>query len=225
MNRYCMSDLLSGTRSVAASIAVPLALFLSVSAFGRDRKTDVKQTVVSTAGHNCPIRLMDPQGGDLTETHYVSRYLFNHKSGLGELYIQLICLSSDDTESVREIVFAKYDKQRERWESDFSALSPDDLALLKPVTKGFALRAVNSSGVGVTQDAVNGDPETRDRSLGFCLRHPPVMLCGSVPAVARPYYSKVGLMPYVFTLLRSVEFVGEGDGGALPDRSPSTQRH
>jgi hypothetical protein len=213
MTRYRTSVLLSIKRPVVAVIAALLALALSVPAFGTDRQRDIKQTVVSSAGYNCPIRLTDPHEGDLTETHYVSRHFPNHKSGLGELYIQFLCLSSDDTESVRGIVFAKYDKQRERWEPDFSALSSDDLALLKPVTKGFALRAVNSSGVGATQDAINGDPETRNRSLGFCLRHPPVILCGIVPAVARPYHDKVGLMPYALTLLESIEFVeGMGDG-------------
>jgi hypothetical protein len=60
---------------------------------------------------------------------------------------------------------------------------------------------------GVTQDAVTGDPETRDRAFRFCLRHPPVMLCGSVLAIARPYRSKVGLMPYALTLINSIEFV------------------
>ncbi|MFM0340884.1 hypothetical protein [Paraburkholderia fungorum] len=224
LHRFWMSDRSGMKDLVCTGIAALLALVLSASAFGNDRQRGVKKIIVSTKGNNCPIRLTDPYGGDLTATRYVVRDPLYRESGLGEMFIQFVCLRSDDAETVRRIVFAKYDKQLERWEPDFSALSSRDLALVKPVTRRFALRATNSSGVGVTQDAINGDPETRDRSLGFCLRHPPVVLCGSVAAVARPYYSKVGLMPYVLTLLRSIEFVGEGNSETLPDRSPPTQR-
>ncbi len=203
---------------------VALAMSLSASAFAQLWPRGVKETVVSSGSHNCPIRLNDPYGGRLDGDSYVLIHLPYRKTGLAVLSLSFLCTSSDDAESPRRIVFAKYDNQRERCESDFSALSSDDLALLKPVTRKFNLRAVNSSGAGVTQDAINGNPETRDRSLGFCLRHPLLMLCGSVPAVARPYYNKAGLMPYVLTLLRSIEFVDGPDDGEHPRRAAHGQR-
>ena len=208
-------------RLAFAGFLSAFAMGFSASAFAQLWPRGVKEAVVSSGSHNCPIRLSDPYGGRLDGNNYVLIHLPYRRTGLAVLSLSFQCLGSDDAESQRRFVFAKYDNQRERWEPDFSALSSDDVALLKPVTKRFDLRAVNSSGVGVTQDAVNGDPETRDRSLGFCLRHPPVMLCGSVPAVVRPYYSKVGLMPYVLTLLKSIEFVDGQDVSELPSRAES----
>lgn len=171
---------------------------------------EVKQLVVTTDGLHCPIRLVDPYRARVTDTRYVLDSFSEEKVrkiGLGQLFLNFACLKSDDAEAARQYVAARFDNQKRGWEPDFSEYSSDDLALLKPVTRVFRLQATNSSGVGVTQDAVTEDPKTRDSYFGFCLRHPPIMLCGGSLAIARPYYNKTGLMPYALAIIKSIEFI------------------
>ncbi|WP_155639380.1 hypothetical protein [Burkholderia diffusa] len=198
---------------IAAGAGLFLALSLPAPTHAGQPVTEVKQVVVQTDGNSCPIRMTDPYGGRLTETGYDLIGLPYRKTGLEALSLYFECVSSDDAETIRRYVLAKYDERRMQWKTDFSSLSADDLALLKPVTRMAPLQAANSAGVSVTQDAINGAPETRDRSFGFCLRHPPVMLCGGSLAIARPYSNKAGLMPYALAIIKSIEFIdAPGDG-------------
>jgi hypothetical protein len=171
---------------------------------------EVKQLVVTTDGRHCPIRLVDPYNARVTENRYVLDNFPDEKVreiGLGQLFLNFTCLNSDDAEGARQYVAARFDNHNGRWKPDFFGYSSDDIALLKPVTHIFRLRATNSSGVGLTQDAVTGDPKTRDRYFGFCLRRPPIMLCGESLAIARPYYNETGLMPYARAILQSIQFI------------------
>jgi len=191
------------------TIGLGLCLSLGVGADVRaaPKKTEVKQVTVGEDGRSCRISISDPYGGRLTPTRYVLDHFPSRKNGLGELYIQLSCVSSTDGETIRSFVPATFDEDTSQWKEDFSATSTEDLAVLKPVTLIFPLHAANSSGIAVTQDAVNGDERTRDRRFAFCLRHPPVMLCGGTSQIARPYYKNSDLLPFALDIVRSIEFV------------------
>jgi hypothetical protein len=175
-----------------------------------------KSTVVNSKGKTCPIRITDPFGGKLTESSYELTGLPYKKTNVEVLSLYLECASSDDADAVKRFVYAIFDVQHGKWQPDFTSLSQEDLTLLKPVTRIFPLKAINSSGVGVTQDAVTGDPKQRSRAFTFCLRHPPVMLCGSTSTIAYPYYGKSGVMPYALRILDSLEFVDDRDNGTNP---------
>jgi hypothetical protein len=208
------------------TIGLVLCLSLGIGADVRAaaKKAEVKQVTVGEDELSCPIRISDPYGGRLTPTRYVLDHVPCRGNGPRELYIQLSCVSSADGETLRSFVPATFDQDTSQWKEDLSATSTEDLAMLKPVTQIFPLQAANSSGIAVTQEAVNGDERTRDRRFAFCLRHPPVMLCGGTSQIARPYYKNSDLLPFALRIVRSIEFVDAPStappmpGDALDDR-------
>lgn len=199
---------------ITAAVGFCLTFCWATSVHAEQPTKEVKQIVVTTDGVQCPIRLADPYNARVTETRYVLDHFPYRRTGLGELYLQFECVNSNDAEAIRNIVPASFDENRKQWEEDFSALSAEDVALLKPVTRIFPLEAANSTGIAVTQEQTNGDPKTRDRRFAFCLRHPPVMLCGGTPQIARPFYQKSDLLPFALTVVKSIEFVDMPDDGA-----------
>lgn len=206
-----------GIDQLIATCAVICIAFVGVAhAHAAELIKEKKSTVKSTKGKTCQIRITDPFGGKLTESSYELTDLPYKKTNVEYLSLYLECASSDDADAAKRFVYAIFDVQHGTWQPDFTSLSEEDLALLKPVTRIFSLKAINSSGVGVTQDAVNGDSKQRSRAFTFCLRHPPVMLCGSTSTIAYPYYSKSGVMPYALRILSSLEFVDDRENGANP---------
>ena len=203
-------------RVIVACTVTCILLVAAAKAHAGELIEEKKSTVVSTEGKTCPIRITDPFGGKLTESGYDLIGLPHKETNVEVLSLYLECASSDDADATRRFVYANFDVKHGRWQPDFTSLSHEDFALLKPVTRIFPLKATNSSGVGVTQDAVNGDPKQRSRAFTFCLRHPPVMLCGGTSTIAYPYYSKSGVMPYALRILKSLEFVDDRDNGANP---------
>ncbi|WP_156443089.1 hypothetical protein [Burkholderia sp. RF4-BP95] len=199
---------------ITAAIGFCLTLCWATSGHAEQPTKEVKQIVVTTDGVQCPIRLVDPYNARVTETRYVLDHFPYRRTGLGELYLQFECANSNDAEAIRNIVSASFDENGKQWKEDFSALSAEDVALLKPVTRIFPLEAANSTGIAVTQEQTNGDPKTRDRRFAFCLRHPPVMLCGGTPQIARPFYQKSDLLPFALTVVKSIEFIDAPDDGA-----------
>lgn len=194
-----------------------LAIGSSTTLFAQNRLPGVKRVIVNVGGHSCPIRIIDPYGGRLDEGGYDVDRLPHQKTGIGDFTLSLECLDLNDANLIGPYVLARYSEAQKKWVADYSVLSARDRALLEPVTKRFLLNSVNSSGIGATQDAINGDPATRSRSLGFCLRHPPLMLCGNVPTVAIPYRDKTGVMPYALKIIRSIEFVDPPAATSPPD--------
>jgi hypothetical protein len=178
------SDLFVGIQTLTV---VCITLIGALQARAGELVKEEKNTVVSTEGKTCPIRITDPFGGRLTESGYDLIGPPYKETNVEVLSLYLECASSDDADAAKRFVYANFDLQHEKWQPDFTSLSQEDLALLKPVTRIFPLKAINSSGVGVTQDAVNGDPKQRSRAFTFCLRHPPVMLCGSTSTIAYPH--------------------------------------
>jgi hypothetical protein len=207
-------------RLTVLRIVTCITLVGAVHARAGELIKEEKSTVVSTDGKTCPIRITDPFGGKLTTSGYDLIGLPYKKTNVEVLSLYLECAGSDDADAARRYVHSNFDAQDGKWQPDFTWLSEEDLALVKPVTRIFPLKEINSSGVGVTQDAVNGDPKQRSRAFTFCLRHPPVMLCGSTSAIAYPYYSKTGVMPYALGILKSLEFVDDRDNSANPTRTP-----
>jgi hypothetical protein len=170
----------------------------------------LKKMIVKTNGNACPITIKDPYHGRLTETRYVTDHFYTTGGRRGELFLQLECLRSEDVEQIRHILSARYDERRQRWESDVDGLLPVE----KRATHNFPVNAANSEGFAMTFDAINGDPKSRARAFAFCLRRPPVVLCGSSTQIARPYYKKSDLLPFVLALVRSITFI---DGSLKPD--------
>ncbi|WP_155623896.1 hypothetical protein [Burkholderia territorii] len=199
---------------ITAVVGFFLTFCWATSGHAEQPTKEVKQIVVTTDGVQCPIRLVDPYNARVTETRYVLDHFPYRRTGIGELYLQFECVNSNDAEAIRNIVPASFDENGKQWKEDFSALSAEDVALLKPVTRIFPLEAANSTGIAVTQEQTNGDPKTRDRRFAFCLRRPPVMLCGGTPQIARPFYQKSDLLPFALTVVKSIEFIDAPDDGA-----------
>jgi hypothetical protein len=142
----------------------------------------------------------------------------NHR---GELFLEFKCISSDDTEQIKHTLSARYDERRQQWQRDVDGLLPVE----QRTTHNFPVSAVNSEGFAVTYDAINGEPRTRSRGFAFCLRHPPVMLCGSTSQIARPYYKQSNLLPFALTIVKSIEFSdsptsASGNSGDPVDNPP-----
>jgi len=216
-DRSCYPAFYLGIDRLIVTCAVICITFVGTAhAHAAELINEKKSTVVSGEGKTCPIRITDPFRGKLTESSYRLTGLPYKKTNVEVLSLYLECASSDDADASKRFVYANFDVKHRKWQPDFTSLSQEDFALLKPVTRIFPLKAVNSSGVGVTQDAVNGDPKQRSRAFTFCLRHPPVMLCGSTSTIAYPYYSKSGVMPHALRILNSLEFVDDRDNGANP---------
>jgi len=197
-------------RNSIAAAGFCLALNWAASVQAGQPANEIKQVVVQTDGNSCSIRMADPYGGRLTETGYDLIGLPYRKTGLEVLSLFFKCLRSDDQEHIKYTVSATYEEQKDQWIPDVSWLTSEE----QRATRIFPLHGVDSAGVGMTRDAINGDEEARDRAFAFCLRHPPVMLCGSTSQIARPYYNKTGLMPYALAIIKSIEFIDTPDVGA-----------
>lgn len=209
-------------RWIAMGMTFCLAMGLHSTSFAQSELNPQKDMIVSTNSHSCAIRFNDPYGGWVSGNSYAVDGLPHKKTGVGDFSISFACLSLADTYSIRDYTVARYDKQKGHWEPDFSGMSERDRKLLKPVTQWLSLKAGDSSGFGALQDMTNSDPKTRSRSLGFCLLHPPIALCGSTPVVAIPYYSKVGVTPNALRIIRSIAFVNMPVADSTETYSAST---
>lgn len=201
-------------RSGAVSLAVLAACFhmeFVRAEGGQQTSRPVIQEIVVTGakGLHCPIRFRDPYVGRITDDSYALDITPYPRNGLAQLFLTFECVSSDDTNRIRNIVSARYNQREEHWEEDYSAISADEIPLVKPVTRSFLFQTANSQGIGITRDAINGEPRMRDRGFAFCLRHPPVVLCGYTPQIARPYYKHSDLLPFAMTIVKSIEFIDE----------------
>ncbi|WP_062090385.1 hypothetical protein [Caballeronia udeis] len=185
-----------------AYFGIPIVGGIPTAAVADDVVTVRRQMLVSTDGNTCPITFEDPYGGRATNSRYVTDNLHKPGNHRGELYLQFKCISSGDTDQIKHTLSAGYDERQQKWTRDVDGLLPVE----KLTTRNFPVRAVNSDGFAVTYDAINGDPKTRSRAFAFCLRRPPVMLCGSTPDIARPYYRQSDLLPFALKLVRSIEF-------------------
>ncbi|SAL80543.1 hypothetical protein AWB71_06145 [Caballeronia peredens] len=209
-----MSNWIRLLRRFVAPKKILTGMLFCIAAFGlqnplcaKSLSNERKQAVITTGTQSCAINFNDPYGGWISGNSYAVDDLPFNKTGIGNFSITFACVSSVDTDAIRDYTIAKYNEQEKRWEADFSGLSESDRKLLAPVTKWLSVKAVNSSGFGALQDIVTGDPEIRSTSLGFCLLHPPVALCGSAPVVAIPFHNKVGVVPMVLKVIESIEFV------------------
>jgi hypothetical protein len=85
------------------------------------------------------------------------------------------------------------------------------------------LRAKNSEGAIIADDDLIGEPARRSRRLSFCLRKPPVTLCGSSEEVKRLNDPRSNLLPYALLILRSIRFEnaerGSNDASAVQPSS------
>lgn len=193
-----------------------LALGLATIPFAESKSIEVKQVTISAEGYSCPIQISDPYGGRLDEDGYELKDLPNKKIGLEGLSLYLVCFSVNDTKHIRYSVAATYDKGKGRWKKDVSFVPRGE----RPTTKVFPLRGVNSSGVGMTREATTDDP----RSFAFCMRHPPVVLCGGLPASGRLYAHRDDWMPYALSIINSIQFVGATAVGISTDRPIPVRR-
>ncbi|SAK74715.1 hypothetical protein AWB77_03362 [Caballeronia fortuita] len=184
-----------------------IALGLQGVLYAKSLPGQREHALIRNGAQNCSFDFIDPYRGWMSGNDYVAYNLPYNKTRIGNFSINFECISSADTKLIRAYTVARYDQQEQRWEADFSGLSESDRNLLAPVTKWLSVEAVNSSGFGALQDLVTGDPEIRSTSLGFCLLHPPVALCGSAPVVAIPFHDKVGVLPMVLKVIESIEFV------------------
>lgn len=192
-----------------AYLSIPIVIGLPTAAVADEVMTVPRQMLVTTDGNTCPITFEDPYGGRVTNRRYVTDNLYKPGNHRGELYLEFKCIDSGDKDQIKHTLSARYNEQQHKWTQDVDGLLPME----KLTIRNFPVRAVNSDGFAVTYDAINGDPKTRSRAFAFCLRRPPVMLCGSTPDIARPYYRQSDLLPFALKLVRSIEF---GDSPSVP---------
>ncbi|MFL9927642.1 hypothetical protein PQR62_25450 [Herbaspirillum lusitanum] len=119
--------------------------------------------------------------------------------------LKMDCYSSE--EKLVNESWVKLNTRTGIWETHFSG-NKRDRRLLEKKTKVYQIQAVNSQGYAVTVDDINGDPKTRDREMYFCLLRPPKAVCGNGPAM-RLSKPETNILPQLFELLRSVEFIDD----------------
>jgi len=185
-----------------AYLWIPIVGGLPTVAVADEVITVPRRLLVSTDGNTCPITFEDPYDGRVTNSRYVTDNIYKPGNHGGELYLEFKCISSGDTDQIKHTLSARYNERLQKWTQDVDGLLPIE----KLTTRNFPVKAVNSDGFAVTYDAINGDPKTRSRAFAFCLRRPPVLLCGSTPDIARPSYRQSDLLPFALKLVRSIEF-------------------
>jgi hypothetical protein len=167
----------------------------------------VKNVVVKSYDLRCPIQITDPYGGELTSTGYTLTHP-PKKMIFGTLVLELKCFNVNNVENILFAVSGVYDETTGSWRQDMSALSPEE----QYSTRTFPIRAVNSTGFAKTRDSILRN--SRNRDFAFCLRHPPVVICGKTPHIAGPDYKRTDLMPYALTIVKSIRFVDDQDDTA-----------
>lgn len=195
-------SLLAPKRATKVALVVASMLFGSSPLHAKPALSVVRTAVVKSYGLRCPIQITDPYGGELTSTAYTLTHP-PKKMMFGTLVLELECLSVDDVKNILFTVSGAYDETTRTWRQDMSALSPEE----RYSTRTFPIRAANSTGFGRTRESILRDFENRDFS--FCLRHPPVVICGETPHIAGPDYKRTDLMPYALTIIKSIRFVDD----------------
>jgi hypothetical protein len=121
--------------------------------------------------------------------------------------------------------FGLYDAVHQTWNVDFAyldlasgspALTDAELAREKAAYKIFPIQAKNSTGAAITEDDLIGEPAKRVRRFSFCLRKPPVALCGSSQQVKRLADPKSDVLPYMLEVIQSIEFTSSGTSATSP---------
>ena len=172
---------------------------------------ELKQVVVAGQGHECPIQLVDPYGARVRPTRYVLYKDIPDSKGkirTVNLFLQLSCQSSNDADRPGSVP-ARFDQTRMKWIEELSQMDP----LLRPYTKTFPLNGLNSLGIGVTWVMTPpGSDGIYPVHFIFCLRHPPVMLCGDSSEIAdlddpRSTHYQNNVLPIALKVIRSIQFV------------------
>jgi hypothetical protein len=189
-------------RATRVALVVTLILFGSFPLHAKPALTVVKTVVVKSYDLRCPIQITDPYGGELTSTGYTLTHP-PKKMMFGSLDLEFECLSVDDVKNILFAVSGAYDETLGSWRQDMSALLPEE----QSETRTFPIRAANSTGFGKTRDSILRDFQNRD--FAFCLRHPPVVICGKTPHIAGPDYKRTDLMPYALKIIKSIRFVDD----------------
>jgi hypothetical protein len=211
----CMSPL-AIKQTARVALVVALILLGSSSLHAKPALSVVKTVVVESYDLRCPIQITDPYGGELTSTGYALMHP-PKKMMFGTLVLELKCFSVNNVENILFTVSGVYDETLGSWRQDLAALLPEE----QSETRTFPIRAANSTGFGKTRDSILRDYENRD--FAFCLRHPPVVLCGKTPHIAGPDYKRDDLMPFALAIIKSIRFVDDqgDDAEGVPASSSS----
>ncbi|MFL9927650.1 hypothetical protein PQR62_25515 [Herbaspirillum lusitanum] len=189
--RFCISSIFLLLVSVQAASSKSIKREI----IRNERAANEMKTLTGTNFAPCHIQFTDSTYVKLDNSSYLlSKYPF-----------KMDCYSSDE-ELVNES-WAKLNNQTGIWEAYFSG-SKRDHKLLDKVTKVYQIKAVNSQGYAITVDDINGDPKMRDRRMYFCLLRPPIAVCGRARSM-RLSKPETNILPQLFELLRSVEFIDD----------------
>jgi len=153
---------------------------------------------------SCPIQFSDSNGGHFRGNTYAIEFYAHPKGDLGQLSLSLSCVKIEDADGGRAIHGVGYDARERRWVTVATDNSAQDAEVPQPSMRLFPIQASNSVGIGVTQDATSGDRPMR--AFFFCLRHPPVALCGWTPQVMHLGNKKSDLMPMTLDIVKSITF-------------------
>lgn len=166
--------------------------------------------VTYNGGPKCPIELNDYYGGGMDNTSYYidGRYTHGDKGGrlLNQpIFIELLCYSSGYVDKYTSPV--RFDLNKMKWVASLAGWNKEDIRNLKI----SLFKGINSDGFSMSQASTSGGFHFVD--FYFCLRHPPVALCGQFTDHAdhadlsknKKYLNKK--LPLALRIIQSIKFV------------------
>jgi len=163
-------------------------------------------------GDDCVIRIVDYFGGELSRRGPGrARYASNKvpvKTSLHEFGVPFTCDKnpSSGNNSIARDYGAKLNTNNGKWEYSYHGLEKEEINILKPATSIHNFSSINATGFYITQDATDGLPRLRDRTMTYCLFGEKNHICG-LKTVMRLNEPKTNQLPYILKILRSVEFL------------------
>lgn len=156
--------------------------------------------IVETGSYKCPIKLRDLYNAAITNDSY-TLVIPNTKSGQPDRLLMYLTCTSSTSEAVRKETLASFNAEKNQWELD-SAISPDKASV-------FPLRRIADAGVGVTIDDDTNSERRFEfyRNFSFCLRKPPIAVCGGGRVKQLSPSKSTDLLPYALKVVESIEFV------------------
>ncbi|MFL9927374.1 hypothetical protein PQR62_24080 [Herbaspirillum lusitanum] len=203
-----------------AKLTITNILIVSSSWQGIAHADHVSEAIVRRAnlGSRCHVEAAIPFRGTMGGSYSVRRQSngggfsiseFPKKISNGSLSVNMMCFNITDLHFPRD-TSVRFDENTQTWKKDFSERdyvnSAENRRRLNAASRVYTIHAKNSTGYVYTENDLTGEESRRDRNMSFCLLRPPKALCGN-GIVMRLSDPKSDTLPYVFQILKSMEFI------------------